>query len=156
MGQYQYSARARLVIGVLLAVGGLLMTVAACRTLLLVASPLTDSNMAGLLMGFLILFAGLSICQPPVVGVRQYLFGALAITFFALLFDWVAFMPGARDFHSGSSSLRQGGPVNATFGRVVFGVFAVFCDLFALHAWRLTIRLLMTGSVTRNSAASPE
>jgi hypothetical protein len=156
MGQYQYSPRARLVIGALLAVGGLLMTVAALRTLLFVANPLADSNMAGLLMGLLILFAALSICQPPVGGVRQYLFGALAITCFALLFDWVAFMPGARDFHSGSSSIHRGGHVNATFGRVVFGVFAVFCDLFALHAWRLTLRLLMTGSIAKKPAASPD
>jgi hypothetical protein len=132
------------------------MTVAACRTLLLVANPLVDSNMAGLLMGLLIVFAGLSICQPPVVGVRQYLFGALAITCFALLFDWVAFMPGARDFHSGSSFIHRGGHVNATFGRVVFGVFAVFCDLFALHAWRLTLRLLMTGSTAKKAGATPE
>ena len=154
MGQYEYSSRARLVIGALLAVCGLLMTAAVFRTLLSVANPLADPNMAGLLMGLLILFAGLSICQPPVGGVRQYLFGALALTCFALLFDWVAFMPGPRDFHSGSSSLRQGGHVNATLGRVAFGVFAVFCDLFALHAWRLTIRLLLTGSVTRKPAAS--
>jgi hypothetical protein len=156
MDQYQYSPRARVVIGALLAVGGVLVTVAACRTLLLVANPLTDSNMAGLLMGLLILFAGVSICQPPGVGVRQYLCGALAITCFALLFDWVAFMPGARDFHAGASSLRQGGHVNATVGRVAFGVFAVFCDLFALHAWRLTMRLLMTGSTARKPAASRE
>jgi hypothetical protein len=156
VGQYEYSSRARLVIGALLAVCGLLMTAAVFRTLLSVASPLADPNMAGLLMGLLVLFAGLSICQPPVAGVRQYLFGALAITCFAVLFDWVAFMPGPRDFHSGSSSLRQGGHVNATLGRVAFGVFAVFCDLFALHAWRLTIRFLLTGSVTRKPAASPE
>lgn len=156
MGQYEYSPRARLVIGAILAAAGLVTTVAVSRTLLAVANPLTDSNMAGLLMGLLILFAGLSIAQPPGVGVRQYLFGALAVTSLALLFDWVAFMPGARDFHSGSSSLRQGGHVNATFGRVVFGVFAVFCDLFALHAWRLTLRLLMTGSIARKPAASPE
>jgi len=142
MGQYQYSPRVRLVIGAVLGVGGLIMTVAGFRQLLLVAHPLQSSEMAGVLMGFLILFAGVSISMPPVVGVRQYLFGALAITCMALLFDWVAFVPGPRDFHAGSSAIHRGGSVNASFGRVAFGVFAVFCDLFAFYAWRQTIRLL--------------
>jgi hypothetical protein len=41
---------------------------------------------------------------------------------------------------------HPGGPVNSTFGRVVFGVAAILMDLFAFYAWRLSIRLLMTGS----------
>jgi hypothetical protein len=142
MGQYEYSPRARLVIGAALGVSGLIMTVAGFRQLLLVAHPLQSSEMAGVLMGLLILFAGVSICMPPVAGVRQYLFGALAITCMALLFDWVAFVPGPRDFHSGASSIHRGGSVNSTFGRVAFGMFAVFCDLFALYAWRTTFRQL--------------
>lgn len=140
MGQYQYPPRVRLAIGAVLAVGGLIMTVAGFRQLLLVAHPLQSSEMAGVLMGFLILFAGVSISLPPVAGVRQYLFGALAITCMALLFDWVAFVPGSREFHSGSSSLHRGASVNSTVGRAAFGVFAVFCDLFAFYAWRQTIR----------------
>ena len=142
MGQYEYSPRVRLVIGAALGVGGLIMTVAGFRQLLLVAHPLQSSEMAGVLMGFLILFAGVSISMPPVVGVRQYLFGALAITCMALLFDWVAFVPGPRDFHSGASAIHRGGSMNSTFGRVAFGMFAVFCDLFAFYAWRKTLRQL--------------
>jgi hypothetical protein len=90
----------------------------------------------------LILFAGVSISMPPVAGVRQYLFGALAITCMALLFDWVAFVPGPRDFHAGASAIHRGGPVNSTLGRVAFGLFAVFCDLFAFYAWRRTLQQL--------------
>jgi len=140
--QYQYSPRVRLVIGAALSVCGLIMTVAGFRQLLLVAHPLQSSEMAGVLMGFLILFVGVSISMPPVAGVRQYLFGALAITCMALLFDWVAFVPGPRDFHSGTSAIHRGGSVSSTFGRMAFGIFAVFCDLFALHAWRKTLRQL--------------
>jgi hypothetical protein len=92
-------------------------------------------------MGILILFAGVSISMPPAAGVGQYLSGALAITCMALLFDWVAFVPGPRDFHAGSSAIQHGGSVNSTVGRVAFGVFAIFCDLFALYAWRQTIRV---------------
>ena len=148
MGQYEYSPRVRLVVGVILAVCGLIMTIAGCRQVLAAAHPLQSSEMAGVLMGVLILFAGISITMPPVAGFRQYLFGALAITCMALLFDWVAFMPGSRDFHSGSSSLHRGGPVNSTVGRVAFGVFAVFCDVFAIYAWRQTLRMLKRRAVS--------
>jgi hypothetical protein len=58
----------------------------------------------------------------------------------ALLFDWVAFAPGPRDFHAGASSIHRGGSVNSTVGRVAFGLFAVFLDLFAIYAWRQTLR----------------
>jgi prepilin signal peptidase PulO-like enzyme (type II secretory pathway) len=156
VGQYEYSPRARLIIGTLLGAGGLAMAVAVFRTLLTVANPLQDQSMAGFLMGLLLLFAGISIAQPPGVGFRQYLCGALAITVFALLFDWIAFMPGARDFHTGASSLRQGAQVNSSLGRVAFGGAAVIFDLFALHAWRVTIRLLVTRSTTRKAAPTPE
>lgn len=139
---YEYSPRVRLVIGAALAVGGLIMTVAGLRQLLSVAHPLQSSEMAGVLMGFLILFVGVSISMPPVAGVRQYLFGALAITCMALLFDWVAFVPGPRDFHSGASAIHRGGSVSSTFGRLAFGIFAVFCDLFAFYAWWKTLRQL--------------
>ena len=142
MGQYEYSPRVRRVIGATLGVGGLVMTVAGFRQLLFVAHPLQSSEVAGVLMGLLILFAGVSISMPPIAGVRQYLFGALAITCMALLFDWVAFVPGPRDFHTGASAIHRGGSVNSTFGRVVFGIFAVFCDLFAFYAWRKTLRQL--------------
>jgi hypothetical protein len=142
VGQYEYSPRARLVIGAALGVGGLIMTVAGLRQLLLVVHPLQSSEMAGVLMGLLILFAGVSISLPPVGGVRQYLFGALAVTCMALLFDWVAFVPGPRDFHAGASAIHRGGSVNSTVGRVAFGLFAVFCDLFAYYAWRKTLQQL--------------
>jgi hypothetical protein len=150
MGQYEYSARVRLVVGATLGIGGLIMTVAGFRQLLLVAHPLQSSEMAGALMGLLILFAGVSISMPPVAGVRQYLFGALAITCMAVLFDWVAFVPGPRDFHAGASAIHRGGSVSSTLGRVAFGIFAVFCDLFALYAWWKTFRQL-----TRHADTDP-
>jgi hypothetical protein len=142
VGQYEYSPRVRLVIGAALGVGGLIMTVAALRQLLLVIHPLQSSEMAGVLMGLLILFAGVSISMQTVGGVRNYLFGALAITCMALLFDWVAFVPGPRDFHAGASSLHRGGSVNSAVGRVAFGLFAVLLDLFAFYAWWKTLRQL--------------
>ncbi len=120
----------------------MIMTVSGIRQLWVVAQPFQSPEMAGGLMGLLILFSGVSICMPPMSGVRQYLFGALAITCMALLFDWVAFVPGPRDFHAGASSINRGGSVNSSFGRVAFGLFALFCDLFAVYAWRKTLREL--------------
>ena len=89
MGQYEYSPRARLVIGALLGVGGLIMTVAGLRQLLLVAHALQSSEMAGVLIGCLILFAGVSIATPPAAATCQRLFGALAITSIALLLSLI-------------------------------------------------------------------
>jgi len=98
------------------------------------------------LIGLCLLFFGAMISLPNVVGFRQRLFLTLTVTCAALLFDWIAFVPGPREFHAGSSASHPGSPVNSTFGRVVFGVVAGLMDLFAVYAWRLSIRLLVTGS----------
>jgi hypothetical protein len=140
MGQYELSPRVRLAIGVALGVGGLVMTVAGIRQLLLSANPLQSPEMAGVLMGLVVLFSGVSIALPPVASVQRYVFGALVITCMALLFDWVAFAPGPRDFHTGASAINRGGSVSSTFGRVAFGLGAIFFNLFAFHAWRETLR----------------
>jgi len=95
-------------------------------------------------MGLCILFAGVSVSMRPAQAFPQYLFGALTITFLALCFDWVAFIPGPRAFHSGASSLRQGGSVNASVGRVAFAIVAILMDLFVVYAWRATLRSLTT------------
>ena len=62
MSQYEYSPGVRLIIGAVLAVGGLIMTVAGFRQLLLVEHPLQSSQMAGALMGILVLFP---VCRSP-------------------------------------------------------------------------------------------
>jgi hypothetical protein len=146
MDQNEVSPRVRITVGTALGIGGLAVTIAGLRNLLTAASPLQDGATPATLIGLCFLFCGVTIFLPPVVGFRQRLFQALAITCMALLFDWVAFVPGPRQFAAGSSATHAGGPVNSAFGRVAFGVAAVLGDLFAFYVWRLTVRLLMTGS----------
>ena len=78
----------------------------------------------------------------PVANTRQWSLGAMAITSMALLFDWIAFVPGPRLFTTGASASHQGAPVGSGVGRVAFGVGAILFDLAALYAWRVAIRSL--------------
>lgn len=152
MVQNKASPRMRIALGTALGIGGLGVAVVSIRNLLLAANPLQDEAMALTLVGLCVLFFGATICLPDVVEFRQRLFLALTVTCMALVFDWIAFVPGPREFHAGSSASHPGGPVNSTFGRVVFGFAAALMDLFALYVWRLSIRLLMTGSETKKPA----
>lgn len=149
MSENEASPRVRAIVGAGLSIGGVVLTVVGCRRLLLAADPLQDEALSMTLFGPAMFFFGLAAMLPNVVGFPQRLFQALAITFMALLFDWVAFVPGPRQFHTGSSGLHPGAPVSSTTGRVVFGIVAILMDLFAVYAWRLAIRLLMTGSEVR-------
>ena len=152
MAQDEASPRMRIALGLALGVGGLSIAIACIRKLLSVANPLQNDAMPMVLVGLCMLFFGAMISLPNVVGFRQRLFLTLTVTCMALVFDWIAFVPGPREFHAGASASHPGGPVSATFGRVIFGAVAVLMDLFAFYAWRLTIRLLMTGSETKQPA----
>lgn len=152
MVQNEASPRMRIALGTALGIGGLGIAIVSIRNLLMAANPLQDEAMPLTLVGFCILFFGATISLPNVVGFRQRLLLALTVTCMALVFNWIAFVPGPREFHTGSPASHPGGPVNSTLGRVIFGVVAVLMDLFAFHAWRLSIRLLMTGSEAKKPA----
>jgi hypothetical protein len=144
MQQHEASRGVRITLGLILGLVGMSIMIAALRSLVLAVNPLRGSELVGVLMGLCILFAGISVSMRPAQAFPQYLAGALTIRFLALCFDWIAFIPGPRAFHTGSSSLRQGGSVNSSFGRVVSGIVAILMDLFVVHAWRVTIRFLTT------------
>jgi hypothetical protein len=152
MAQDEASPRMRIALGTALGIGGLGIVIVSIRKLLLATNPLQDEAMSLTLVGLCIPFFGATLSLPNVVGFRQRLFLALTVTCMALVFDWIAFVPGPREFHAGSSASHPGGPVNSTFGRVVFGVVAVLMDVFALYVWRLSIRLLMTKADANNPA----
>ncbi len=154
MIQNEASPRMRIAIGTVLGTVGLAGAMVGFRKLLLAWSPLQDEAMAMTLIGLCILFFGVMISLPNVVGFRQRLFLALSVTCMALAFDWVAFIPGPREFyaHAGSAAVHVGAPVSSTLGRVAFGIVAVMMDFFAFYAWRLSLRLLMTGTEAEKSA----
>jgi hypothetical protein len=139
----------RTALGIALGIGGIGIAVVGFRNLMLAANPLSDESTPLILVGLCVLFMGVTIGLPNVVGFPQRVFLALTVTCMALAFDWIAFIPGPREFYAGSSAAHPGGAVNSTFGRVVFGLAAVLMDLFAFYAWRLSIRILMTGSETK-------
>jgi hypothetical protein len=137
-----------------LSVAGLVAAVVGVRRLVLAANPLQDEATAFTLVGLCILFFGAMNLLPNAVGFRQRLLLALSVTCMALTFDWVAFIPGPREFHAaaGSGAVRVGTPVSSTVGRGAFGIIAVMMDIFSIYAWRLALRLLMTGSEAKRSS----
>ena len=144
----QASPGFRMALGTILAIGGLACAVAGVRNLMHAVNPVRDEAMSELLMGLCILFFGASLFLPPVLAFAQQVLAALGITFMALLFDWIAFVPGPRAFRAGASTVHPGGPVSSSVGRVAFGFGAVFMDLFVIYAWQTAIRLLAKRSDT--------
>jgi predicted permease len=133
----------RFALGTVLVIAGLACAVAGFRSVLHAVHPITDDAMSELLLGLCVLCFGAAIFgSPAVANVRQQILGALAITSMALLFDWIAFVPGPRAFRAGASAAHPGGPVSSSVGRVAFGVGAVFMDLFVIYAWYAAMRLL--------------
>lgn len=153
MTQDEVSPRMRIALGTVLGIAGLAAALVGSRKLLLAWNPLQDEAMAMTLVGLCILFFGAMITLPNVVGFPQRLFLALSVTCMALAFDWVAFIPGPREFHAyaGSAAGHVGAPVNSTVGRVAFGIVALMMDFFAFYAWRLSLRLLMTQTEAKKS-----
>ena len=73
----------------------------------------------------------------------QLLLGALMVTSLAIVFDWVAFGPGTRQFTSTMSvgNAHATMPAGEYTGRAMFGLFALLFDIAALGLW---IRLVRT------------
>jgi hypothetical protein len=139
----------RFALGTVLVIAGLACAIAGFRNVLHAVHPITDDAMSELLLGLCVLCFGAAIFgSPAAANVRQQFLGALAITAMALLFDWIAFVPGPRAFRAGASAVHPGGPVSSAVGRVAFGFGAVFMDLFAVYAWQTAIRLLAKKSDT--------
>jgi hypothetical protein len=113
----------RIALGSALGIGGLCVVIVSIRKLLLAANPLQDQAMSSTLVGLCVLFFGVTISLPSVVGFRQRLFLALTVSCMALLFDWMAFVPRPREFHAGASAGHPGGPVNSDSGRGSYGSF---------------------------------
>lgn len=79
--------------------------------------------------------------------VGAYFWGALFTTLLGLVFTWVAFGGGEREFTSTTTfaGTTREAPVAEGTGRTVFGVFAVLIDAAAVAMWygffrRLTAR----------------
>ena len=146
MRQNYASPQLRFAIGTVLVIAGLACAVAGVRDLRHAVHPIEDTAMSEFLLGLVVLSFGAAIFGQPVANVRQRFLGACAFTSMALLFDWVAFVPGPRSFNAGASAGHPGPPVSSLTGRIAFGVGAILFDLAALYAWQVAIRSLRTDS----------
>jgi hypothetical protein len=80
---------------------------------------------------------------------------AVLLSGFGLVFSWIAFGPGPREFSGGVSLLFiqvRGLTGGELVGRVVFGVFAVIVDLLALWRWTKVIGDVVAEIVERLSS----
>jgi hypothetical protein len=136
----------RFALGAILVIAGLACAISGFRDLRHALHPVEDPAMSEFLLGLCVLTFGAATFGQPVANVRQRFLGALAFTSMALLFDWIAFVPGPRSFHAGASAGHPGQAVGSTVGRVAFGIGAVLFDLAAVYAWGVTIRALGTAS----------
>jgi hypothetical protein len=147
----------RFVLGTILVIAGLACAIAGWRNVMHAVHPITDDAMSELLLGLTVMCFGAAIFgSPAVANVRQQFLGALAVTSMALLFDWVAFVPGPRAFRAGADPVNPGPPVSSVVGRVAFGFGAVFMDLFAIYAWQTAIKLLAKRFDTDKQADSSQ
>ncbi|HZD21485.1 MAG TPA: hypothetical protein VE325_12505 [Burkholderiales bacterium] len=92
--------------------------------------------------GLAFVFGGGLVLVPDRLAALRLTLGALMVSSLALVFDWVAFAPGERQF---TGSLAAGGaalssPVGETAGRVFFGLFALAFDIAAIGLWLRLIR----------------
>jgi putative Ca2+/H+ antiporter (TMEM165/GDT1 family) len=92
---------------------------------------------AGLIAGLAFAFAGAILVVPERRVRIRASFGALMITFIALLFDWLAFGPGERSVTASFSGGTVG--VRPHFwempGRILLVSGAMLFNLMALWAW---------------------
>jgi len=83
--------------------------------------------------GLVFVFAGIMVSLPQGPGKWRDLLAALLVTCMALIFDWVAFGPGERQF---TGSVNGFGYVPSELsGRVAFGIAAIIFDIFAILMW---------------------
>jgi hypothetical protein len=96
------------------------------------AVPFNADNLMAVPAGLMFVFAGIFIGLPPDSKWRNLL-ATLLVTCFALIFDWVAFGPGEREF---TGSIGGFGFIsNEWIGRALFGAFAVVLDIIAIGMW---------------------
>jgi hypothetical protein len=125
-------AGGRLAIGLATLVLGLLIAGASIyRTMH--ADPFKAENLMGAPFGLVFMFAGIMVSLPPGSGKWRDMLAALLLTCMALIFDWVAFGPGERQF---TGSVNGFGYVPSELsGRVAFGIAAIIFDIFAIRMW---------------------
>jgi hypothetical protein len=145
----ELSPGARIAIGVALLVLGVAVAAHGAQLLLAAPQPLSSDGVAGLPIGLVFAFGGLLLAVPARFARLRAVCGALLVTGFALILDWIAFGPGARKFGGGI------GHSSELFGRAVFGVGAVLASILAVLMWVHGIRRHWRGMEAENPPQQP-
>lgn len=145
----QASPRARLILGVLLVLGGLAVIALAVGWIAAPASYFKAPRWVVGTAGAVFVLGGLLMLLPADgESTLNAFLGATMVSAFALVGSWVAFWPGERHFGgaigTAADSMKIG--VGEYLGRAVFGVGAIVLIAFAGWAWWRWWRLLRTGS----------
>jgi len=110
------------------------------------------------LAGSTFFLAGWLILLPESWVRTRGLLGAVLLSGFAAVFDWVGFGPGERQFSAGLSigPLSSSGPGSELTGRIVFGLAGAAMSLLAFWVWVRWLRSLFEPSASppRGDAAS--
>lgn len=101
------------------------------------------SGMMFVIAGFLIPASQNHLKAEP--GLRVQFLGLMLMGCFAAVFSWVAFGPGEREFSTSVNGFAVEGS-GETFGRAVFGFFAVLVDLWLVWGVYSFLKKLMCRS----------
>lgn len=129
--------RGQIALGLLVMAAGLSFAALAASYLGTPPDKFALDGVAGLVAGLSFVFGGAILVVPERFAGTRALAGALMVTSFALLYDWVAFGPGERHLHGGVPLLHTGvaSPLSEMSGRFLFAIGAMLFNLMAVWAW---------------------
>ncbi|MBV8031415.1 MAG: hypothetical protein JO035_07890 [Betaproteobacteria bacterium] len=143
----ELSPAGRLAWGAFCAAIGLFTAGTALHQVLGAPQPLLSESFVGVPAGLIFVFGGALLALPTGRPELARLLATLVVTMFAVAFDWVAFGPGERHFSGGISFgvSSFGLPASETFGRAMFGLFALVLDVVALAMWAREAKAMLLG-----------
>jgi len=116
-------------------------------------APFKADDWLGVLIAVMFVLAGIYVGVPPQYRRLRNVLSALVVVCLALTFDWVAFGPGERHFTGSIGGI--GFIPGEMMGRIVFGIFAVVLDIFAIamSVWQCR-QMFAAGDSTANQVDS--
>ncbi len=140
MDSNDFSPAARVMLGLAGLAIGLGVIASAFSTLRATSSPGISDGVPGVAAGIGFVMGGAWLLAPESAEGLRALLKTLAVTSFAVILHWIAFVPGARDFTMGLTPGRTPQPVPSVdpgegLGRLVFAVGSIAVDIVALKLW---------------------
>ncbi len=153
-----FSPAARVMLGLAGLAIGVGVIASAVSTLRATSHPAVSDGVPGVAAGIGFVMGGAWVLAPKSAEQLRALLKALAVTSFAVILHWIAFVPGARDFTMGLTPGRTPQPVPSVdpgegLGRLIFAVGSIAVDVVTLKLWFGGFQRLRQ---RRRSRATPE